>query len=192
MIALPSAPAGAPRRQIFVGTALAAAAAFSLFMGMITMWLRMRDQARAAGTAWLPADVSVPMVAANVMLISLLPLGVFAQWAVYAAKRDDRGHAGVAIALSGVVGLMFINAQAYIWSQMNIPADGGTYHSMFYALTGTLMAAAIAGVAFSAVTAFRSLGGRTPDREIVAAHALYWYALSAAFAMLWFVVYVTK
>ena len=192
MIARPSAPASAQRSQVFVGTALAGAAAVSLFMGMITLWLRLRDQARAAGTAWLPEDTSVPMVAANVMLISLLPLCVFAQWAVYAAKRDDRGHASLALTLSGVVGLMFVNAQAYIWSQMKLPADGGTYHSMFYALTGTLMAAAIAGVVFSAVSAFRSLGGRTPDREIVAAHALYWYALSAAFAMLWFVVYVTK
>ena len=78
MIALPSAPAGAQRRQIFVGTAIASAAAVSLFMGMITMWLRMRDQARAAGTSWMPEDVSVPMVAANVMLVALLPLGVFA------------------------------------------------------------------------------------------------------------------
>jgi len=192
MIALPSAPAGAQRRQIFVGTALACAAAVSLFMGMITLWLRMRDQARIAGTGWLPEDTSIPMVAANVMLIALLPLCIFAQWAVYSAKRDDRPHTGVALALTGVVGLMFINAQAYIWSQMKLAANGGTYQSMFYALTGTLMAAAIAGVVFSAVTAFRSLGGRTPDRETVAAHALYWYALSVAFAMLWFVVYVTK
>ena len=45
---------------------------------------------------------------------------------------------------------------------------------------------------FSAVTAFRYLGGRTTDREIVSAHAMYWYFLSAVFAVLWFVVYVTK
>ena len=30
------------------------------------------------------------------------------------------------------------------------------------------------------------------DREIIAAHALYWYSLAAAFAALWYVVYVTK
>ncbi len=48
------------------------------------------------------------------------------------------------------------------------------------------------GVAFSAVTAFRYLGGRSSDREIVSAHALYWYSLSAVFFALWFVVYVTK
>jgi hypothetical protein len=45
---------------------------------------------------------------------------------------------------------------------------------------------------FSFVAAFRYLGGRTSDREIVTAHAIYWYFIAAAFAMLWFVVYVTK
>jgi cytochrome c oxidase subunit 3 len=161
-------------------------------MGMIVTWLRMRDQTRAAGSAWVPEDTAVPMVAANVMLLALVPLCVFAQWAFYAAKRQDRAHTGVALALVVVVALMFINAQAYIWSQMKLPANGGTYNSMFYALTGVLVAAAIVGVLFSAVAAFRYLGGRSTDSEVVAAHALYWYVLSAAYAVLWFVVYVTK
>ena len=68
MIALPSAPAGARRRQLFVGTALACAAAASMFMGMLALWLRMRDQARAAGTAWLPDGVKVPEVALIVVM----------------------------------------------------------------------------------------------------------------------------
>jgi len=192
MIALPSAPAAAPRRQIFVGTALACAAAASLFGGMIALWLRLRDATIATDGRWVPEGVSVPMVAANVMLIAFIPIGVFAQWAVYSAKRDDKHHTGLALALVAVMGLLFINAQAYIYSQMKLPATGGTYNSMFYTLTGVLMAAAIAGVLYSAVTAFRYLGGRTTDREVVSAHALYWYVLSAAYAVLWFVVYVTK
>jgi heme/copper-type cytochrome/quinol oxidase subunit 3 len=50
----------------------------------------------------------------------------------------------------------------------------------------------VIGIGFSAITAFRYLGGRTSDREIVTAHALYWYFLGALFFALWFVVYVTK
>jgi cytochrome c oxidase subunit 3 len=50
----------------------------------------------------------------------------------------------------------------------------------------------IIGVVFSAVTAFRYIGGRVQDHEIVAAHAIYWYATAAVFAAIWFVVYVTK
>jgi hypothetical protein len=54
------------------------------------------------------------------------------------------------------------------------------------------VALVIIGIGFSAITAFRYLGGRIEDREIVSAHALYWYFLGASFFALWFVVYVTK
>lgn len=192
MIALPSAPAPAPRRQLLVGTALAAAAALSLFGGMIALYLRFRDQAIAAEGTWLPKGVVIQMVPANIMLLAFIPICVFSQWAVYSAKREDRPHTGLALGLNGVIGLMFINAQAYIYSQAHVAANSGTYAVMFYGLTGALMVAAIGGVVFSAVAAFRYLGGRVTDREVVSAHALYWYAMSGAFALLWFVVYVTK
>ena len=50
----------------------------------------------------------------------------------------------------------------------------------------------VIGLGFSGVAAFRFLGGRSDDREIVAAHALYWYVLAAVFSAVWLIVYVTK
>jgi cytochrome c oxidase subunit 3 len=50
----------------------------------------------------------------------------------------------------------------------------------------------IAGLLFTTVTAFRFIGGRTADRELLVAHALFWYAMSAIYAGIWFLVYVTK
>ena len=58
-------------------------------------------------------------------------------------------------------------------------------------LAGTVALVGI-GIAFTLVTVFRFLGGRTDERELVAAHALYWYFVAAAFSAVWFVVYVTK
>ncbi len=120
---------------------------------------------------------------------------VFAQWAVYAARRDARSHTVMALSLVGIIGLAVINAQAYIYAQMKLPVAGSettAFNSMFYTITGTFIALVIVGIGFSAITAFRYLGGRTTDREIVSAHALYWYFLGAVFFALWFVVYVTK
>jgi cytochrome c oxidase subunit 3 len=193
MLALPSAPAPTPRRQIFVGTALVTAAAASLVGGMLALYLRMRNDAlsRVDGT-WLPEGAKISMVAANVMLLSLIPICIFAQWAVYAAKRDDKPHTGVALLLSGLIGLALVNAQTFIYATIELPVNQGTYSIMFFTVTGVSMLLAIVGVVFSAITAFRYLGGRTTDREVVSAHALYWYAYSAIFAVVWFVVYVTK
>jgi len=192
MLALPPAPAPAPRRQVFVGTALACAAGGALIGGMLSLYLRFRDEAIAAEGRWLPKGVDIPLVPANTMLLAFVPACVFAQWAVYSARRDDKAHTALALGLVGLMGLAFINAQAYIYAQMKLPVSGGTFNSMFYTVTGTMTFLAVIGIGFSLVTAFRYLGGRTADREVVSAHALYWYFLSAAFAVLWFVVYVTK
>jgi heme/copper-type cytochrome/quinol oxidase subunit 3 len=160
---------------------------------MLALFLRFREVAvNGADGTWLPKGAHVPMVPANVMLIALLPLCVFAQWAVYSAKRDDRPHTGTALFLVLLLGIALINAQAYIWATMGLAANGGTYNIMFYAVTGVTTALCIVGVVFSAITAFRYLSGREADREVVSAHALYWYCFSAIFALVWFVVYVTK
>jgi cytochrome c oxidase subunit 3 len=75
---------------------------------------------------------------------------------------------------------------------MNLGVRDGTYQTLFYAVTGTFLVLMIIGVVFSLVTVFRYLGGRTKDREIVTAHAIYWYFVGAAYVALWFAVYVTK
>jgi heme/copper-type cytochrome/quinol oxidase subunit 3 len=196
MLALPSAAAPAPRRQMFVGTALGCVAAGSLLGAMLALWMRFRIEALdVSGGRWVPKGVKVPMVPANTMLLAFVPICVFAQWAVYAARRDARSHTALGLTLVGVIGLAVVNAQAFIYARMKLPISGKgvtAYNSMFYAITGTFLALLIIGIGFSAITAFRYLGGRTTDREIVTAHALYWYFLGALYFALWFVVYVKK
>ena len=43
MIALPAAPAPAPKRQLFVGTAMLSSATAMFFAGMIAIYLKFRD-----------------------------------------------------------------------------------------------------------------------------------------------------
>ncbi len=195
MLALPPAPAPAPRRQLFVGASLAAAAGAMLVGGMLALWLRFRNEAIASTGRWVPEKISIPEVPSNIMLLGFVGICVFAQWAVYAARRDDKQHVGVALGLTALLGLAFINAQVAVYVQMELPINdttGSAYGVMFYAVTGTMLALVIVGMVFSFVAAFRYLGGRTNDREIVTAHAIYWYFIAVAFSMLWFVVYVTK
>ena len=188
--ALPPAPLPTPRRQILVGTALACVAGSMLIGGMLSVWLLLRQRVVDAGERW-PADFTIPEVASNVMLVTIFGLCLFAQWSVYAARRDDRANLGLSLGLVAIMGIAFINAQAFVYVDMEMPIAEGAYPGMFYAITGTVLALVIGGLAFTAVTAFRVLGGRA-DRPLVAAHALYWYFVAAAFSAVWFVVYVTK
>ena len=88
--------------------------------------------------------------------------------------------------------MAIINAQAYVYNRMELPVGETAFAGMFYAVTGTVLALVVIGVGFTAIAAFRVLGGRDSDTEIIAANALYWYVLTAVFAALWLIVYVTK
>ena len=199
MLALPAAPQPAPRRQVFVGTAVAGAAGMMLIGGMMATWLKFRADApvresmkRGLIKDWMPEKIVVPEIAANLMLIGFFVVCVMAQWAVYSAKRNDRPHTGLALSVSALMTLAILNAQIFIWTQMGVAARDGAFHSMFYAATGAMTALLLSGLVYTAVAAFRYLGGRSKDVELLSAHALYWYFLTVAFCPVWFIVYVQK
>jgi heme/copper-type cytochrome/quinol oxidase subunit 3 len=188
--ALPPAPPPPPRRQVLVATALVGLAGSTLVGGMLGIWMLMRERAVDAGERF-PGDATIPEVPSNVMLITIFGLCLFAQWTVHAAGRGDRTNVGLSLGLVGIMGIAFINAQAFIYVTMELAIAEGGYPGMVYAVTGTMLALVVGGLVFTLVTAFRVLGGRA-ERELVAAHALYWYFAAAAYCAVWFVVYVTK
>ena len=170
-----------------------------LIGGMMATWLKFRADApvresmkRGLIKDWMPEKVIVPEIATNLMLIGFFVVCVMAQWAVYSAKRNDRPHTGLALSVSALMTLAILNAQIFIWTQMGVAARDGAFHSMFYAATGAMTALLLSGLVYTAVAAFRYLGGRSKDVELLSAHALYWYFLTAAFCPVWFIIYVQK
>ncbi len=192
MHALPPAPAPPPRRQVFVGTAVAGVATLMLIGGMLGVWILMRERALDSGEPWVPDNATIPEVPSNVMLIGVWGLVVFGQWAQYAAAPRRPCPHGLALGIVAVFAIAIINAQAFVYAEMGLSITDGGYPGMFYAITGTMVALFVVGLVYTAIAAFRFLGGRTSDQEIVAAHALYWYVLAAVFSAVWLIVYVTK
>jgi cytochrome c oxidase subunit 3 len=182
----------APRNQLTVAATLACMSMAMLIGGMLAVWAVKRSSAIEAGETWLPSGITVPEVPTNVMLIAFPALCSFAQWAVWSSKRHDRGNTVFALAASAFVAVLIINAQAFVWNQMGVAVAEGQYGSMFYAVTGTFFALMVVGVLFSLVATFRYAAGRSGDREVLVAHALFWYAMTVVYAAIWFLVYVTK
>ena len=199
-IALPAAPQQSSRRQLLVSTALVAAGLGMLMAGMLAMWMKFRAGAPVRESSdglriikdWLPEDIKIPEVAANTMFSTFPFAALMAQWAVYSAKRNDRGHRSLALFITFGIGIALVNAQLAIYAKMDIGVADGQYNAMFYAITGTMLMMIIGGMAFSVVAFFRSVGGRDDDQQLISAHALYWYFLTAAFTAMWFFVYVQK
>lgn len=200
-----SAPAlaVAPVRRtstVFVATAFAAAGLSSLMGGMLALWLDFRAKAptRIASDGvsiikdWLKKDIAIPEVAATTMMFTFVIVCVMAQWAVYAGRRSDKSHATLALAVTMFTGLALLNVQVALWMQMDIVLRDDAYQTMFYTVTGMMFAIIASAVVFSLVAMFRVLAGRIGDRDVLAAHALYWYATFGMFTAVWFVVYVQK
>ncbi len=198
----PALNAGPIRRTstVFVASAFVAAALATLMGGMLAIWLDFRANAptRVAedGTSiikdWLKKDVAIPEVASNTMMFTFVIACVMAQWAVYAARRNDKLHTTLALAITMFTGLALLNAQVALWLQMDIALRTDAYETMFFAVTGTMFAIIVSAMVYSLVAMFRVLAGRTSDVDVLAGHALYWYAVSGIFAVLWLVVYVQK
>ncbi len=118
---------------------------------------------------------------ANVALIAFIAICTFAQWAVWSVKRQDRGHAALRSASRRSPQSWSLMPRAFIYAQVGLGISDGAYATMFYAITGMFTFLMIIGVVFTAVTAFRSIGGRS-DNAIVVAHAIYWYTMAAIFS----------
>jgi heme/copper-type cytochrome/quinol oxidase subunit 3 len=190
-LALPPAAPPAPRRQLFVGTALACVAGTMFIGGMLAIWVLLRERVVDSGGRF-PVDYVISEVATNVMLMTIWALCLFAQWAVYSGSRGDRAHAALALGVTAILAIAFINAQAFVYVDMGVEMRADYYGALFYAVTGAMLAIVIAGLVYTTVAAFRALGGRLQETEILSAHALYWYFAATAYSAVWFVVYVTK
>jgi cytochrome c oxidase subunit 3 len=188
---LPPAADPAPRRQLLVATTLACLAGTMLIGTMLAIWVLLRERVVDAGERF-PVDYTITEVASNVMLMTIWGLCLFAQWAVYSGTRGDRAHAGLALGVTALLAIAFINAQAFVYSQMGVGIRDNYYGALFYAVTGTMTALVVAGLVYTTVAAFRALGGRLQETDVLSAHALYWYFAAAAYSAVWFVVYVTK
>jgi len=198
--ALPAGPQPAPRRQLLVGTGAVVAAGALLIGGMLSVWLRFRDAAplRASSDGlkqikdWLPKDMAMAEVLTNVGLATIGIACVMAQWAAYSSRRHDSRHTSMALGMTLLMGVALINALIAVYPEMEIVLAEGAYQTMFYAITGTLIALIVAGMGFTLAALFKSSGGRATNTDLMNAHALYWYFLAAAYTAVWFVVFVQK
>jgi len=193
-LALPAPAPPARPRLTLLGTALATAAVFMMFAGLLGVYLSYRSEAmRTAGT-WLPTGATIPLTPGNTALFTLLLSGVTMWWAVYAVGNNDRQHAYLALALTIMFGVCFINMTSFLYSQMMLGVAKSPAGVLIHVITGAHLAMVVVALVFAALMTFRTLGGEYAgrDREGITAAALFWYGTIAVYFVVWFAIYVTK
>jgi cytochrome c oxidase subunit 3 len=176
---------------LLVGTVLASMSVVMVFAGLIGAYLALRAGSEGP---WLPDGVTIPLSPPNMAIVTLLMSAVTVHWAFYSIGNDDRPNTYVALGLTLVLGLAYVNSAIYLYTQMGAAIAGSTAELLIYAISGSHLAVAIAAMVFVALMAFRTLGGQYSgrDREGLAAAAVLWDVMVAVYAVIWYAVYVTK
>jgi heme/copper-type cytochrome/quinol oxidase subunit 3 len=193
---LATATAPPPRRPrvLFIGAAFGAVASALLVLSMLAVYLQVRADQLADGQSAIPEDFVLPLTPGGMCMVTLAMSLVTVAWAVWALRRDDRPHAYVALGLTLLFGVAFINATAYLYQQLAMPLTVSSTAGLLYVVTGAHLVMVVVGMIFLAVMGFQSLGGQLTgrDAEGMSAAALYWYVTVAVYAVLYYGVYITK
>jgi len=183
----PPAETGRPH-VLLVGIFLAVVAGVMLFGGLLGGYAAARDAARGAGEAWPPEDVVLPNVALIMAYLSLAMSSVTAQWAVAAIRLDARAQMYVAIGLTLLLGLAFVNGLWFCYDQLGLAAGETAYATTVYAVSVTHLVVVVAAHVLWLVMAFRAFGGQFSSRnsEFVISAATFWHFATATGAVVWF------
>lgn len=193
---LVAAPPPAPRRPrvLTVAAAFGAVASGLVVLTMLGVYLQVRAERLADGVPALPEGVVLPLTPGNMGLLTLAMSTVTVAWLVYSLRNDDRTHAYLALGLSILLGVAFVNATAYLYQQLAMPFDMTGTSALLYAVTGAHLVMTVVGLLFIAVMGFQALGGQLTgrDAEGMSAAALYWYVTVAVYLPVWYGIYITK
>ena len=189
---LPAAEATRPR-TVVVGALLATGAAFMAFAALVSVYVQQRQQALALGEEWFPPG-TVELGPAGMMMMTLALSVVTVQWAVQAARAEDRPHGFIALGVTLMFGAAVINQFWFVYQDTAFAIDDGRAELLFYAVTGSFIAMLIGAMAMLAVTTIRSLMGPFGRdlAQAVQASALFWHMCVLSYFLVWYVVFITK
>ena len=193
-LAAPPAPPARRPRVLFTAASFGAAGSALLVLTTLAVYLQVRADFLASGATALPDDVLLPLTPGGMGMVTLAMSTVTVSWAVWALRRDDRPHAYVALGLTLVLGIAFVNTTVYLYQQLALPLTASATGGLLYSVTGTHLVMVVVGMLFLGVMAFHALGGQLTgrDAEGMSAAALYWYVTVAVYTAIYYGIYITK
>lgn len=168
------------------------AAELMFFAGLIGAFLVFRFSGRPWPPPFQPRlPVGVTAVNTALLLASSLTM-IRARRAI---ARGDQRQLLRGLALTGLLGVVFLLIQGYEWLrllQFGLRASSGVFGSTFYTIIGTHGAHVLGGVLWLLIVLYGAWRGRiTPERHTrVLTCAMYWHLVVGLWPVLFFLLYV--
>lgn len=173
-----------------VGTVVWLASELMFFSGLFAAYYTLRAQS----AVWPPKGANLDTLTSTVATALLLVSSGTMQLGVRAIGRDDRAAYLRWLAVTFVLGTVFVLSQAIDWSRLNFGIGSNAYGSAFYLMTGFHGLHVIGGL-----MAMMVLGGRglapsfgTEDLPSVEMLSYYWHFVDAVWVALWLTIFFIR
>jgi cytochrome c oxidase subunit 3 len=120
------------------------------------------------------------------------------QWGTSRIRKGDRTGLNRAVAITLVLGLIFLGMQLYDYYELitheDFGIDSGVYGTLFYTLTGFHGAHVLGGVIGLTVILSRGMAGQFTKGHHVAVEAVhyYWHFVDVVWILLFLTIYIVK
>jgi heme/copper-type cytochrome/quinol oxidase subunit 3 len=180
-----------PRTQL-VATCMAIAAGSAMMAGMLGFYISRRHQVKAPGSHWVPDEITIPNAQLVMCVVTVVLASFVAHWAVWASRKEERGHAYTGIGLTLLMGVLFLNMLIFSLNRMGIALGDGEWQNLAFSITGVVLTMAVLSLVYLALMGFRAIGGDLgPEGTAPLASAvLVWDFVAVAWSAAFYVVYV--
>ena len=138
----------------------------------------------------LELEVLLPAISTGILVLSSITV----QWAVWQIQKGNQSGLLWGLFVSLALGIVFLAAQLFDYTQLHFRADDTIYGTTFYTLTGFHGAHVAGGALFIGVVTVRALGGQftAENHEAVEAASMYWHFVDVVWIALFTVLYIIK
>jgi len=187
-------------RTLLVGTAYAALASIMVFVGLIAVYVAIRqnneyivENGLDGGMLWFP-EGAVQIAPGTMMMFTTWISAFTMAWAVQAIRNDDRRNAYVALAVTLLMGAAVINQMVFAILDFGRPVGDSTPGLLLYTIYGSYIVFMAVAVAFVFLMGVRAVAGQfnSTNADGIEAAALYWFATVLVYLPIWYLITITK
>ena len=170
-LALPSGERPVDSRATTLVTLLLGAALTAMFGALIAAFLAVDGAIKD----FPPADTQPDNYTAVTVMITALMASACAEWAVWAVRNRERGHALVAHGLHLGLAIAAINALWYIGSRLPFGVNDNAYGTLVYAMLTLSGIVFVLAVGFMFFSLLRTAGAQADERRLSMPRAAAWF-----------------
>jgi len=187
-------------RTLLVGTAYAALASIMVFVGLIAVYVAIRqnneyivENGLDGGMLWFP-EGAVQIAPGTMMMFTTWISAFTMAWAVQAIRNDDRRNAYVALAVTLLMGAAVINQMVFAILDFGRPVGDSTPGLLLYTIYGSYIVFMAVAVTFVFLMGVRAVAGQfnSTNADGIEAAALYWFATVLVYLPIWYLITITK